>query len=498
MNRVKFARLLSLSLAAVMGCKSGAVARYPRHETPVYQPELPPESAIAVSRDASETGVIQQVAAFETDESTIEITPFSGMSLDQLISAALSQNPDLVTLRQSEAVSNGALGVAQTYPFNPFVQFQVTPWQQRTIGGPGTTYHYVLLMQTIQLAHQQQFREQGASSALNSTRWNIHQAELLALAQTERLYFTALYLHGLKELAEANDRNNRQMLRIVENQLAAGQATAADVAIVRTDEASSRQQLQLASANYQSAVRDLARQSGMSLEQISGIEGDLRTIEWHIPGDAALESDAVADADLEAKASAARSAIPSWAASRPDVMAAQSDIDVARAGLHLASASKTPDLQIGPYYQTTADGTNFLGLRGQIDLPVINNGEPLEWQRSAEHRQRCTAWRQAQRRAELEAEAAFDRYETAVSAVNASPDVRVSELPEALEGLERQFLEGEVDIIRVIQARTSLIQNQRARLDLLNEVAQSAAALTGATGIPIEQIVTFHTAHGQK
>ena len=35
------------------------------------------------------------------------------------------------------------------------------------------------------------------TSVLNGTRWNIVQAELIAVAQTERLYFTALYQRGL-------------------------------------------------------------------------------------------------------------------------------------------------------------------------------------------------------------------------------------------------------------------------------------------------------------
>ena len=481
--------LLSLSLLAMVGCKSGAIARLPQREAHTWRPECKHETAAASSSDASEPSVIQQVAAIDSEPSTFETTPKSGMSLDQLISTALSQNPDLVTLRQSEAVSSGVLGVAQTYPFNPFLQAQVTPWQDQKNGGPGTTSHYVLLMQTIQLAHQQQYREQGAASALNSTRWNIHQAELQTLAQTERLYFNVLYLHGLMELAEANDRNNRQLLRILENQLEAGQATAADVAIVRIDAASTRQQLQLASANYQTAVRDLARQTGMSTDQISAVDGDLSTISWRIPGGTTDKAVTAADGDLDAAVSNARSTITTWASSRPDVMAARSDIDVARASLCLAAASKTPDLQIGPYYQTTIDGTNYLGLRGQIDLPVINNGEPLERQRTAEHRQRFTAWQQAQRRAELEAEAAFDRYETALTAMQSNAEIAGSELPTALQGLEKQFLEGEVDIIRVVQARISLIQNQRARLDLLNEVAQSAAALTGTTGIPVDQIM---------
>ena len=47
------------------------------------------------------------------------------------------------------------------------------------------------------------------------------------------------------ELVEASDRNNQQLLNILERQLEAGQATATDVAIVRVDVGATRQQLRL-------------------------------------------------------------------------------------------------------------------------------------------------------------------------------------------------------------------------------------------------------------
>lgn len=502
-------RISSLALCVIIlcGCKSGGMGKSSVRLTEDYVPKVPPVSlTLAESEGQSEEraseeacntpdhNVIQQVSATNSG-ADVQLTSSGetasiGMSLPESISLALSQNPDLVTLRQTERVSIATLGVAQTYPFNPFLQVQATPWQDARNRNPGTTNHYVLLMQTIQLAHQQQFREQGASFALNSTRWNIHQAELLAVAQTERLYFVALYQRGLMELTEASDRNNQQLLNILEKQLEAGQATAADVAIVRVDAESTRQQQRLASANFQSALRDLARQLGVSPLQIQDVQGDLRRVEWTLPK---VPEDSSIASEIESEPSAAKdgSSILSWAASRPDVMAARSDVDVARANLCLASASKTPDLQIGPYYQTTDDNTHYLGFRGQIDLPVINNGVPLERQRAAEHNQRLTAWQQARRRAELDAEAALDRYETALIAAATDATSASTNLPAELEGLETQFQAGEVDVVRVVQARTSLIQNQRARLDLLNEVAQSAATLTGAAGIPVDQLVHF-------
>ena len=62
-------------------------------------------------------------------------------------------------------------------------------------------------------------------------------------------------------------------------------------------------------------------------------------------------------------------------------------------------------------------------------------------------------------------------------------------LPVELQKLEEQFVAGEVDILRVFQSRNSLIQNRRALLDSLNEIAQAAANVTAATGLPLETLL---------
>ncbi len=452
------------------GCRSA--------ETAWVEAPTPSVSQLTAHAEKSESHHSARLSDPEIELTSAEATAEtrSTTSLTECISLSLAQNPDLIAIRQNDAVGSAALGVAQTYPFNPSVQVQVTPWQDAKVGGHGSTSHYVLLMQTIQLAHQQQFREEGAASILNSIRWNIHQAELLNVAQTERLYFNMLYMRGIHELAQASHGNNQRLLRTLEKQLEAGQASAADVAIVRVDARSTQQQMRLAKANHDIALRDLKRQLGMSPDSPLPLNGDLSSMTWKIPS-WGLENDSVA-ADITGRA-----------LSRPDVMAAQADVDAARAGMCLAHAGRTPDLQVGPYYQKGADGTTFFGLRAQMDLPVINSGQPLELQRMAELNQRVTSWQQLQRRAGLEAEAAWERYAQALAALTEdATDIGPANLPQELQSLEQRFLEGEVDIVRVVQARTSLIQNQRAQLDLHNELAQSAANLTAATGISLEEL----------
>ena len=237
------------------------------------------ESAESAADDA---GKIQQVSD-QTTESQASTTADAAnvrLSVRAAIETGLAQNPDLIALRQTEGVGVAAVGVAQTYPFNPWVQVQATPYQQAQSGGPGTTYHYVLMMQQIQLGHQQEYREQAACTALNGIRWNVVQAELLNVAQTERLYFTAVYQKGLRDLANIYAENNRQLLEILERQKEIGQATGADVAIVRLDARSTRQQQRVAEANYQTALLDLKRQLFLPADADIDLDADVMNWGW--------------------------------------------------------------------------------------------------------------------------------------------------------------------------------------------------------------------------
>ncbi len=418
----------------------------------------------------SPLNTVQQVSADAINVASVppvSAIPVNRFSIHSAVETALAQNPDLNSLRQAEGVGSATVGVAQTYPFNPFVQVRSTPYQRNTAGGSGSTFHYVLLMQQIQLGHQQQHREEAACAALNGIRWNVLQAELLNVAQTERLYFAAVYQRGLRDLANINAENNRQLLVILKRQLEEGQSTAADVAIVRLDARSTRQQQRIAEANLQTALLDLKRHLGLPPEMPLELDDDVIRWTWR-----PAESTQLAE----------------MATTRPDVMAARADVDTARANTNLANANRIPDVQIGPFYSRDDFGTVFLGFQGQMDLPVNNTGVPLLRQREAELNQRAVTSQNLATRARLEAIAAADRYERARQLMLENGDAPQAALPVELQRLEEQFKAGEVDILRVLQARNSLLQNQRADLDALNELLQAAVAVTASTGTPLESL----------
>jgi len=428
------------------------------------------------------TGPVKQVAFSAPPEPVPTPVPSSQrslISLDDAIGSALMQNPDLVALRQNEGVGQAVVGVAQTYPLNPFVQTQYFPPGQGLAGNSQMSY-YVWVMQTLELAHQRRHREASASAGLNSIRWNIRQAELLNLAQTERLYFSAMYLRDLRDLAVAAADLNDQMLGVVQRRFDAGQASGASRTLTRVTSRQTRRQADLAEANYQTALLGLRQQ--MRVSPTCPVEplGDLPRWRWlpvlaeSTAGPGACPTEVIA-ADL--------------VNGRPDLMAARADAATARANADLARANRIPNFAIGPIINRDDFGNTFSGFRTQSTIPVFDTGRPLLAQRQAELRQRHVAAEQLHARASLEAQAAIDRYERARRMVErSSPDFRMP-IQYELRQTDAQFQAGQIDILGVFATRASLIQDRRAYLDLVNELAQSAANVTAATGLPPARLV---------
>jgi cobalt-zinc-cadmium efflux system outer membrane protein len=506
MNQRLTSRLAVLALALapclVIGCK---LEPKPRPVVGVIS-ELPPSNAAAtINANSTLTtgqGLVHpagdapvQPASF-LQPAPVELVPAPlplpqppafRLSLFDAVEMALAQNPDLTALRYAEGASEGALGVAQTYPFNPWVQVQVLPASDNPTGIDDTTAHYVLLMQQLQLAHQRRHRTDAAAAALNSVRWNFVAAKLANMAQTQRLYFAALYQHELAVLSAAQAQLNGELLAVSERQLAAGQITGADVAIARLDFQAARRQQHLAEANAQTALLDLRRHLGLPLDAGLELAGRLGDWQWHTFAGPVphwlqfIEGDVAGVVDQHSLAR-------TLAAGRPDVAAACSDVLTAQANFNLARANRVPDLIVGPYYQRDDDSTTQYGLRAQMDIPVLNTGNPLVRQRLAELTQRQAIWEQLLIRASLEAETALDRYERAL-AVARELGPTGGQLPPELVKLEEQFRAQEVDLTRVVVARTSYFQSRRAELDTLNELAQASAGVVAATGLPPQALI---------
>lgn len=469
---------------SMVGFQIDHVAEKPAFETTTVLPA----SQIKLIDSADTTSQSVDYAAGVDDPLAIApyMTSELSFSLQDAIATSLTQNPDMIAARGQEEVSTAAVGVAETYIWNPFVQAQIRPGD----GRGGDSNYYIWLMQRFELAHQQQFRENSSRSLLNQVRWTIHQTELTNISTTSQFYFTALYQRELHDLANQTAELNNDLLGIVERRFKAGVSTAAQVTTAKVAARQSHNQLNLANANFQTALLALRRQLNLSPSDALTLTDRLPRFYWHPAHEfVGSVSDSESTDSTDPRLMAAE-----LVQGRPDVMAALAGVHAASANAHLANAARTPDLQLGPILDKNANGSYDVGVRVQRDLFVFNNGRPLTRQRNAEWQQQNRVYTQLKTRATREAETAIDRYERA-RALAKGTKVDLSpfgeKMPDDLKDINAQFQAGQADVLIVYATQNSLLQDRRTYLDSLNELALSTAAVVLATAVPVERIVTL-------
>jgi outer membrane protein, heavy metal efflux system len=162
---------------------------------------------------------------------------------------------------------------------------------------------------------------------------------------------------------------------------------------------------------------------------------------------------------------------------------------VAQSNADLARANTVQNIQVGPFYERDEFETVFFGFTAQMNLPIWDSGRPLARQREAESTQRVIAVNALRTRARVEVQTALARYQRArVLAEKERPNFSQA-LSDDLARVKRQFNAGQADILNVFATQTALLQEQKAYLDLLNELAQSAADVTLTAGLPPARVV---------
>jgi outer membrane protein, heavy metal efflux system len=409
------------------------------------------------------------------------------IAMQAALYGAITSNPDLVTMREGNALaaSAEAVEVARHFPttLNPTLWLDYRPITlvpNGTFGtGPGShasasgnnfyhygqDYIYVSLRQPVELGHQTTHRYRIAQAAYDQQKWLVVQAELTALVQTYRFFQTAAYRREkfrlAEELADFNDRLQETLQRRME----ANQVQAADVALSRVESRATRQLVKAARQDYLIALTDMRNQIGIP-EQAGTFEplGEFSVPPYIPPVD---EQVMVQEA----------------LGNRPDIQAARAQVAGTHSAVNLAKGDRIPTPIIGPEYQMDEAGVQYIGFVFIAPIPIWNNGKPLVLQREAEHRRALVAFKEAQQRAIGQVRAAVAKWNGATELVNDSAGLS-SDLNVEVKKMERLFEEGQADLTKLMQARQRLIQLENSRLDAVWQATQAQADLLLALGVP--------------
>jgi outer membrane protein, heavy metal efflux system len=383
-------------------------------------------------------------------------------TLRALTSEALKNSADLAVARAQYQTARAAIGSAGERP-NPTVALSpqvVTPYTKWIAGTYGVDFDW-----TIETAGKRARRMETAAQAANAAAANVVGAEWKVRVAVRKAMLGLSVAERRAALLDETNAKQAEVLKLIQERIKAGAASALDSAQPRLLAAQLRLQASDAAKGIALARASLAEALTMSTSGIDGATFSFAAFEG-VPGKSVSHR---------------RMALTH----RADVLAALADYSAAEAALRLEVAKQYPDIHLNPGYQLDA-GENKWALGIGLALPIVSqNKGPI---REAEAKRREAAAKFDAVQAKVLADC--DRAAAAVGAARAklaTTDELLAEQERQIESLQRIVAVGEGDKIALFSAEVERATTRISRLDALAELHAALGMLEEATQTPLEK-----------
>ena len=372
---------------ALSGCVVGPNYVRPASPKPARFTEQPlPKTTGRASVPAHNTEAVKKGAA--ADQRLAEGADVDGAwwrlfrspALTSLVEQALRQNPSLAaaqqTLHQAQETT-----LAQEGAFLPSIAGQLSRQRIKEsgadLGVPGLSESFSIYSAQLNVSYtfdvwglnQRSVQSDEAKAAYQ--RFEFEGAANMLAANTANTIINAASLAAQIRAEEALVAAEQRLLGVVQSQFQLGAATGTDVAT---------QQAQL--AQTEALVVPLQTQLAQARDQIAAYVG-------RVPAEAGLPDFSLDELSLPAELPVS---LPSSLASqRPDIRAAEAQLQQATADLGVAIANRLPQItltgflasQPATFYQLFTPGSGAFTLTNQLLQPIFQGGQLLHQQRAA-------------------------------------------------------------------------------------------------------------------
>nr|BAL53272.1 hypothetical conserved protein [uncultured Planctomycetota bacterium] len=388
----------------------------------------------------------------------------AGLTLEQALHETLTRNPQLVTLRGERNVSRAAWWAAQRLPMslNPVVSIQVSPW---TFSGdtrrPLKTIVTLTVLQPVEINGAQRYRVAQARAEYTLAEWQLLMAELRALAETYRLYETAVYRRERCRVTEDLAKLQEQLLETTRRRVESALSPPSDLILTESEAYALRQALLVSRDEYSAAIADLQKQLGLA-----EYTGTLEIDDPFFFPDSVPEENALLTSVLRC---------------HPEIVVAQAQVAAAQAAWRLARAERIPPVSLGPTYEHNEDGSTFYGLAMETNVPLYNSGREVAYQREAEYRRELTRLEQLRQQTEVRIRVALERFRDTKSRLDEAKKL-FKWMEQQIDKLNTLYNAGQTDLLTVLAVRRRFLETQYQELDITWALTQTYADLLEATG----------------
>ncbi len=384
-------------------------------------------------------------------------------SLGTLTLAALYFHPDLDVARSKYAVARAAIATAGQVPnpslnLSPLYDLTVahpTPW---TIGG--------IVDFVVETAGKRGARTEQAKALAEAARADIATAAWQVRGRVRAALLELWAADRRLRLARRRIALRRQLLDMLQQRVAAGQAPALEATRTRVEQAQAELDASNLEGNRAEARARLAAAIGVPAAALAGVRIDTRAFDT-LP-------------DLQGDQHALRREAMTG---RTDVRASLAEYRAWEAALKRTIAGQYPNLQIGPEYNWGAIETdriaNQVGLPLTVELPVFNQNQGPIAEAVAERRAAAARFNALQAQIAGQVDKAAAARDRALHSL-ATAEALVAASRRGAAGVARAFAAGAADRPAFLGAELEQGAAEAGRIDALLAANQAAGAVEDA------------------
>ncbi|KXG83509.1 TolC family protein [Pseudomonas mosselii] len=370
-----------------------------------------------------------------------------GLSLDQALDAAFSQNPDFAAIGREIGIAEGERRQAGLIP-NPELSWEVEDTRRAT----STTT--VTLSQALELGGKRGARIEVAKAGQAIARLELERQRNSLRADVIQAFHAALRAQTALELAQQSQALTERGLRVVEGRVRAGQSSPVEA---------TRAQVQLAQA--EAAVRRARTERGVANQVLARLTGSAEARFDRLdasnlsPGPAPQAEPLLAKVEQTAE----------W-------RLAAAQIERGDASLGSEKAQRIPNLTVSlgsQYSREDRERVNVVGLSMPLPLFDRNQGNVLAAARRAD--QARDLRNAVELRLRSETRSALEQWGTAMGEVQAYDRTILPAAQQAVDTATRGFEMGKFAFLDVLDAQRTLIDARGLYLEALAQATDARA-----------------------
>ena len=395
-----------------------------------------------------------------------------GLSINELIERAMQSNQDLAAARLDIERARARLNQARLRP-NPTLEIEQS--SGRLVGNGGDGELSIGFSLPFEIYGRRNARINVAQIEIQASEAEVRNRERQLAANVLTNYSEALA--ALREL-DATERLlelDLQTTRFVQIRVNEGDAPPLELNLLQAEVERLRSRRQLAEGKLQSSLTQLKLLAGMPFDEPLRLREQINTA--ILP---ALPVDREAAIDIGLR-------------TRPDILLAQIEEQVATAGLRFIRAQSRPDLTAYTRYTQGRSGVdlpigNFpqrdrsLTFGVAIGLPIFNKNQGAKAEAEIAIRQAQARRQFAERVVRGEILAAYQRYEAASRAVATLENAAIPRSTANVETFRKVYEIGEIKITDLIAEQRRLLDTTRDLTEALTERYRALSDLNVALG----------------